>query len=421
MQDIQLIIVHLYLIENIIKKGEIHMKEENQIDIKLKIQIFIKKMGIEGFSKFLEKYAPNSYFEVPLESFKELRIRVAIDMNNVAFQMMAIAIKDIVERTNLANEEPDKSVIENLALDKILYRLEIFMYYGITPVCVFDGKPHPLKSHGKTKRKANSEKVKQKLANAKNQLYSVDPLLRNQFLIDEYAKYLKQNIEVSWDFMDQLKNILDSVGFPVFSAADFNLETKDAEGICASLCLGGNNYCFATASSDSDYHTYGGNLEFVDIYSKRVNKEGQQVTMHFAKVRALESILQQTGLPFNSFRDLCIMMGTDYNDNIPGVGPVRCWNAIKQYGSIENMGVNVMNQLGYSGVLKVFNSTMVKLDIPTPDFDVGKFKRYARDTFNLHGLKDHTSTINDLLQMINVKEDTQISVEVPSNGTVLNL
>jgi len=43
-------------------------------------------------------------------------------------------------------------------------------------------------------------------------------------------------------------------------------------------------------------------------------------------------------LTSDEFLDFCIMCGTDYNDNIPGVGPVKAYALIKEYGSIEHIG-----------------------------------------------------------------------------------
>lgn len=355
-------------------------------------------MGIDYFSDFIREHAPNCYFEIPLESFRHRR--VAIDINNLAFAMMSVATKEVVDRTELAINKPDRGNIDRLAIDKIIGRLVIYLQHGITPVCVFDGKPHELKSHAKAKRKANNDRIKNKLKDAEIKLYSVDLLFRVQPLINEYAKYCKQNIEVSYDFMNQLRDILITVGFPVLSATDFGLETRDAEGICAALCLQGNDYCVATVSTDSDYHTYGGNIEITDIYPKYVNNNGVRVHVYYAKVRSLEAILQQCGLTFDRFRDLCILQGTDFNPNIPGVGVKRSWDYITRYGSIVGLGQSGIDIsiLNYFNVLKIFASTIVKINIPLPNFNVSRFREHGRNMFDLYNLRDHASSIADTLE-----------------------
>lgn len=352
-------------------------------------------MGIDSFSIFLKRYAPHSYFEIPLESLQGKRI--AIDMNNLAFVMMAPSVKEIVSQTNLADGPPDQTLINIRTLDRILHRLEAFMQYSITPVCVFDGEPVPLKkSHVGEKRLQKRNQIKTKLETAKQQLYSAEPLLRNQQLIDEYERYLKQNICVDFSFMEQLKNILQASGFVVLLTEDFDLATNDAEALCASLCLKGNDYCFAALTTDTDFHTYGGVNAIIDIEVRSKIRDGHRYQMHYVKIRNLEAILQQTGLSFDSFQDLCILMGTDFNPNIPGIGPVKGWDLIQKYGTVPNIprGIDT-NVLNYPDVKKIFTSTLVKIEIPNLEFNWEVFCSHARDVFNIHGMKDHASIISN--------------------------
>lgn len=353
-------------------------------------------MGIKYFNEFIKKHAPNCYLEIPLENFRGRRL--AIDISVIVFANYSTAIKEVLAKTNLAMNKPDQSEIDRLVIDKVIANLTVYLHYGITPVIVFDSKAHPLKQVGaKAKRKIDKDKIKEKLKEAEDNLYNTDPLFRVQPLVEAYSKYYKQNIEISHDIMSELKNILSVSGFPCFSSSDFNLETTDSEGICAALCISGNDYCVGVVTNDSDVHVYGCNLALTEIYSKKVNK----IPTHFAKVRSLELILHQSGLTFNQFRDLCILQGTDFNPNIPGVGQVGSWDYISKYGSIENMaiyGVNV-SILNYPNVLKIFDSTIVKIQIEAPDFNKELFQANGRSTFDLYNLRDHASNIADSLKL----------------------
>ena len=353
-------------------------------------------MGIDNFSNFIKNHAPNCYFEVSLESFRGKCL--AIDINNLVFMMMSTAVKEITDQTDLSKGKPDIGEIHRLALDKIVGRLTLFMKYGVTPVSVFDSKPHPLKSHAKQKRKAQNERLRAKLVEAETNLYSVDSFFRNQGLISEYNKYYKQNVEVSYEFMAQVKELLDMIGFPTFLASDFNLITNDAEAICALLCI--NNYCVATLSTDSDYHAYGGNLEAIDMYPKYRVENGIRRNVHYLKIRSLEAILLQSRLPFEQFRDLCILMGTDFNSNIRGIGPKKSWDYIMRYRSIEALSHDIdVSILNYDNVLKIFSSSLVQVNIPQPTFNVEQFREHGRSICDLYGLRDHVSTIAESLNV----------------------
>ena len=338
-------------------------------------------MGVNSFSTLLKKYAQNCEYEIPLESLRGKRI--SIDTPNLAYIMKSGATKRIIDSTNLADKKPDVSAINNLTLDMILSRLEVFIQYGITPVCVFDGKHHELKNYIQEKRKDRKDKIKAKLLKAETDLYNTEPLFRNSILTNEYAKYYKQSIGISLEFTQQLKTILSSSGFPVISAENINTMTNDAEGICASLCIKGNDQCFAAFTTDSDFHVYGGDLAIVDIYSKYVFKNGVNVSMHFAKIRSLEAILKQMDIPFESFRDLCILLGTDFNSNIKGIGPVNSWKLIQQYKTIDN-------------IVKVKSLTAILAQTHVT-FDSFKYLCTLLDTyFNSWELMEQYKTLNEL-------------------------
>lgn len=371
-------------------------------------------MGVQDFGVFLKKRAPNCYYEIPLESFRGHRL--AVDMHGIIWKMMSGATTDVVERTNIAQERPDVNAIERKALDMILNRLEILLYYGITPICVFDGKPHPLKQQTQSRRKQEREKARQKLQMAETKLYSTEPLLRNQLLVEEYKKRYKNCIDSRWEFVSQLKDVLSSSGFPVIDAQDYPIETKDAEGLCATLCMPGNDYCVAALSEDSDYHVYGGNIQLTEIYQKHETKDDVRTTVYYARVRSLEGILMESGLNFHQFRDLCIMMGTDYNSRIRQVGEGKCWDRLRQYGSVAAISqVYDVSPLCYPQVLQIYASTITRLGL-TPaqiSFNETRFRERGREVFDTYGMRDHTSIILNLLPGIQTVRGPSIMAGSP--------
>lgn len=356
------------------------------------------KMGIKGFTDFLKRYAPNSYFEVPLENFRDKRL--AIDMHMMIYDAMYGAISQVLSDTNVRVTKPDPEEINRTALNQIIHKLSILMSCGITPVCVFDGKPHPLKQSTQSSRTNKKEKNLAKLQEAEEKLYAVETLLRSDKLVNDYKKAYRSHVDPGRDFYTQIKDILMTAGFPVFMAQDFGLITNDAEAICAALCISGNDYCAGSVTGDSDYHVYGGNLAIVDYYAKYQTVNGERVKVYYAKVRSLEAILMQTGLSFTAFRDLCILMGTDFNTNIYRVGPVKCWKYIQDYGSIQNLSEVIdTSVLNYSEVLAIFNASITLLQLDNTDFNTERFCEYGREVFDQYGLHTHTDRIMQYLQI----------------------
>lgn len=356
-------------------------------------------MGIEDFRTFLEKNAPLSYGVVPLTSLSGKRI--AFDLDNMIYAMSFVATRQVVGQTNLADQEPDPLQIQRLTLDRILERLIIFLSYNIQVVCCCDTRPNPLKENVKIKRRAYQEKKNNEYLEAKKALYQCDPLFRNGELTARFAKAFQANFHPSFEFMSHIRNFLRSLGFPVLMAGEIlGAITGDAEGLAACLCL--NMLCFATVTTDSDFHAYGGNLAILDISSRQISilEEGKTVyqTMHYATIRCLEAILQQSGLSFSAFRDACIMLGTDYNIRIPQVGPAKIIQLIRKYGSIPALAVEKdIRPYNYNEVLPIFSSSLIRLTSPVSlDFNKEKFQESGQDILENEQLTKYIRIINQL-------------------------
>merc|ERR1719421_2712244 len=50
-----------------------------------------------------------------------------------------------------------------------------------------------------------------------------------------------------------------------------------------------------------------------------------------------EKILEESGLTYEQFVDVCILCGCDYCDSIRGIGPKKAFQLIKQHNNIETM------------------------------------------------------------------------------------
>ena len=363
------------------------------------VSLFNKnKDGYYGFYGSRKKEAPYSYCRVPLTNLAGKRI--AIDMASLIYVMSAPVISMVTDRTNLIVEEPDRNEINRQIIHKVLERLEIYLYYNIQVICCFDSKPNPLKD--KTKRNADHEKKVNEYNAARTALYSADPLLRHA-LVERYKRAYKANIKPPKEFVEHIQHLLYAIGFPVLKASDYFGEFNgDGEALAATLCMGGNDYCAAAATNDSDFHAYGGNWAIIDIETEPTTVNNVRITMHYANMRSLEAIINQMNIPFSTFLDICIMLGNDFNDRIPGVGPVNIMKLIKQHGSIEAISrIKDVRILNYHNVLPIFNSSRIKITPPQLDFDVKRFNDSCRhpirkSILSEEGLQSHVKDIADL-------------------------
>ena len=51
----------------------------------------------------------------------------------------------------------------------------------------------------------------------------------------------------------------------------------------------------------------------------------------------MEELLNMLEMTQYQFRDMCIMCGTDYNKNIPKIGPMKAYSLMNEYKNIDEM------------------------------------------------------------------------------------
>jgi len=56
----------------------------------------------------------------------------------------------------------------------------------------------------------------------------------------------------------------------------------------------------------------------------------------------LESVLRDLQLSRSSLTDLALLVGTDFNEGIPGIGPKKALSLVRKYGSMEAMPSEIL-------------------------------------------------------------------------------
>ena len=134
--------------------------------------------------------------------------------------------------------------------------------------------------------------------------------------------------------------------------------------MCANLALNGK--VDGVLSDDTDVLAYGTKLFLTGI----------NTTKNSCIEIQIDNILDQINFTYEQFRDLCIMCGTDYNSNIPKIGPESSYKLLTEHKSLENIEKNTKyntNILNYKRGRELFsNDKSVDVYIPyckEPDFN----------------------------------------------------
>jgi flap endonuclease-1 len=86
-------------------------------------------------------------------------------------------------------------------------------------------------------------------------------------------------------------------------------------------------------------------------------------------VIVLETLLEGWGISREGLVDLAILVGTDFNDGIKGIGPKKALALVRQHGRIENMPAEIREALGEPGIVDDVRRIFLRPDV-TDAFEV---------------------------------------------------
>lgn len=231
-----------------------------------------------------------------------------------------------------------------------------FMFFLITlkrhklkMICIFDGKNKPIdKVKTQQKRRDNFDKISDKM----DTLGEIFIEMTETGVTDENRKKVKDltfsrfTKDVNFDDDAELVTFLESkLGklanqTSIISDKEQDLAREavkvlgisaitadgEAETLCATLAVKG--VVDAVLTEDTDILCYGTKIMLRNLDSKN-NK---------IEVIQLDVILRDLNLSFESFVDLCILLGCDYNNRVKSYGVKKSYETILTHQKIENIG-----------------------------------------------------------------------------------
>ncbi|KAN0072012.1 PIN domain-like protein [Elaphomyces granulatus] len=193
----------------------------------------------------------------------------------------------------------------------MFYRTLRIVENGIKPVYVFDGAPPKLKGGELAKRTARKAEATEAHEEAKE-----------TGTAEEIEKFSRRTVRVTREHNAECKKLLKLMGVPYIDAP------TEAEAQCAVLARAGKVY--AAASEDMDTLCFETPILLRHLTFSEQRKEPIQ-EIHLD--RALEGL----NMDRKQFIDLCILLGCDYLESIPKVGPGTALKLIREHGTLEKV------------------------------------------------------------------------------------
>jgi len=273
-------------------------------------------MGIKSLNVFLKKNYSDVFKKASIRKLKGHKI--AIDGHNLAYKFMSIAHGRINNSTDVCKEEVDRDLVIKAWHSLFLGFINKIISFGIIPLVIFDGEAPEEKAKTKEGRIKTKMERKKKIEDIKERIKNSDPLDNTDLLTDELKKLTKFNFKITRDDIEEFKGLLKIVGIPVFTSK------SEGEKLCSILNKHGK--CSAVFTTDSDALVYGAKMVITSF------DEGDII--NYIK---LNDVLQMLEIDFDTFVDLSIMSGCDYNTNIPKLSTGKAYKLLKKHKLLNNI------------------------------------------------------------------------------------
>lgn len=212
--------------------------------------------------------------------------------------------------------------------------------YDIFLVFVFDGEPPLLKQHEIMKRRELREKATREWQTA--------------LKAGDYATAFSKAVMTSRltrSMIDDSKRLLQLLGIPFVQAP------SEAEAQSAYMALKGE--VWAASSKDYDSLLFGAPrlLRYLTISGREFLPSKRMSRPLKPELIELDRFLTNYGITREQLIDTAILVGTDFNEGVKGIGPKTAVNLIKNYGKIENLPSQIeaaLESQNYHEVRKFF-------------------------------------------------------------------
>ena len=257
---------------------------------------------------------------------------VAIDAYNTIYQFLSI-----IRQPDGYPLTDNKGRVTS-QLSGLLYRTANLIEAGIEPSFIFDGKPHELKSGTIAERRERREKAEKEWEQAVKEGDTKKAFTKAQ-----------QTSRMTPDILESSKELLKLMGIPVVFAP------SDGEAQGAYMCSKGD--VWASASQDFDSLLFGAPKLVRNMTITGRRKVPGKDIYRDVKTELIESkeFLEELGITREQLVDVCILMGTDFNAGIHGIGPKKGLKLIKDHGDIESVLAHIGQEIPeYQQVRDIF-------------------------------------------------------------------
>ncbi len=257
---------------------------------------------------------------------------IAIDAFNTLYQFLSM----IRQRDGTPLMDRDGHVTSHLS--GLFFRSAALLQIGVRPVYVFDGEPPELKQktlQARHEAKVEAEKEWKEAVEKGDLKRALSKATRTSRLTDGMIE-------------DSLE-LLEGLGIPWIKAP--------SEGEAQMSHMVGKGDVWAGASQDFDALLFGTPrlVRNLTLAGKRKLPSGKSVDVS-PEILSLSDVLASLKITREQLVDMAVLIGTDFNEGVRGIGPKKSYSIIQKFGSLEEVekGGTVQVPVEYKEVREIF-------------------------------------------------------------------
>lgn len=259
---------------------------------------------------------------------------LAVDANNYLYQFLSL----IRTRDGTPLKDSHGNITSHLS--GLMFRSTRLIHdYKIDLIFVFDGKPPELKQQEILKRRRLREKATREYEEA----------LKAKNYATAFSKAVMTS-RLTKPLIEDAKHLLTLLGIPYVQAP------SEAEAQTAYMAM--KDDVWAASSKDYDSLLFGAPklLRYLTIYGREFLPSNGTSRALKPEIINLNELLSYHSITREQLIDMAILIGTDFNEGVKGIGPKTALKIVKEYKKLENLPNDIQAKIpnDYEEIRKIF-------------------------------------------------------------------
>lgn len=289
----------------------------------------VNLMGVGELGEILEKK------EI---SFQEARGKVAVDAFNTLYQF----ISTIRQKDGTLLMDSQGRITSHLS--GLFYRTCNLIEKGIKPIYVFDGTPSLLKKGTIEEREEKKQKAEEELKKAVE-----------EGRIEELKSIAQRTARLGKEQIIEAKKLLELMGIPFIQAK------SEGEAQCSQMAASG--IVSAACSQDFDCMLFGAPrlIRNLTIAGRRKLPKRDLYIDILPEEYLLQENLEKLGINRRKLIWIGILVGTDFNKGIHGIGPKKALKLVKEHNEFNQIEKSIKQEInGFEEIEELFLNPNVR-------------------------------------------------------------